>query len=120
MALESMGYTGNSVAGEVEILYKSNYEAEAITLDTTAFTDGVCKAGTPMAKDGKKATTTAGSGGAASTTTAFGVLLKDVYQDRPQGSVVYFGTINEDVAKSHSGVTIDATMKAAMNNIVFM
>lgn len=120
MSLASMGYTGNSVAGEIEILYKSNYEAEAITLDTTAFTDGVCKAGTPMAKDGKKAVTTPGASGAAATTTAFGVLLSDVYKDRPQGSVVYFGTINEDVAKAHSGVTIDDTMKAAMKNVVFM
>lgn len=120
MALESMGYSGKSIAGEVEILYKSNYEAEAITLDTTAFTDGVCKAGTPVAKDGKKAVTTPGASGAAATTTAFGVLLSDVYKDRPQGSVVYFGTINEDVAKSHSGITIDDTMKSAMKNVVFM
>lgn len=115
-----MKTTAETVSAGVEVLYKSSYEAEAITLDTSAFTDGVCKAGTPIARDGKKAATTAGSGGAASTTTAFGILLKDVYEDRPQGSVVYFGTINEEVAKDHSGVTIDDTMKAAMKNVVFM
>lgn len=111
MALESMGYTGHSVVGEVEILYKSNYEAEATTLDTTAFTDGVCKAGTPMTKTGTIAT---------GADDVLGILLSDVYQERPQGSVVYFGTINEAVAKEHSGVTIDAAMKTAMKNVVFM
>ena len=43
-----------------------------------------------------------------------------VYEARPQGSVVYMGTIDEDVAKTHSGVTIDAAMKGAMPRITFM
>lgn len=120
MAKAAMKTAAEVVSGSVEILYKSDYEAEAITLDTTAFTDGVCKAGTPIARDGKKGTTTAGASGAASTTTAFGILLKDVYEDRPQGTVVYMGTINADAAKTHSGVTIDDTMKAAMPRVTFM
>lgn len=120
MAKAPMKGAAQVYGGDVQILYKSNYEAEAITLDTTAFTDGICKAGTPMARDGKKAVTTAGTGGAASTSTAFGVLLHDVYEDRPQGTIVYFGTINTDVAKAHSGVEIDATAQAAMKNVVFM
>lgn len=120
MAKAPMQTTGQVVNTGVEILYKSDYEGEAITLDTTAFTNGVCKAGTPMAKDGKKGVTTAGTSGAADTTTAFGILLSDVYVERPQGTVVYMGTINEAVAKDNSGVTIDATMKAAMPRITFM
>lgn len=120
MAKAPMETTGQTVSSGVEILYKSHYEGEAITLDTTAFTNGICKAGTPMARDGKKGATTAGQSGAADTTTAFGILLSDVYEDRPQGTVVYMGTINEAVAKDHSGVTIDATMKAAMPRITFM
>lgn len=111
MAKAPMKNSLEVVSGSVEILYKSNYEAEAVTLDTTAFTDGVCKAGTPMARDGKKAT------GAAD---VFGVLLKDVFEDRPQGTVVYFGTINTEAAKKHSGVEIDADMQAAMKNVLFM
>lgn len=120
MAKASMKTTTEIVSGGVEILYKSDYEAEAITLDTTAFTDGVCKAGTPIARDGKKGVTTAGAGGAADTTTAFGILLSDVYEERPQGTVVYMGTINTDAAKANSGVTIDAAMKAAMPRVTFM
>lgn len=120
MAKAPMKTTGQTVYSGVEILYKSRYEGEAITLDTTAFTNGVCKAGTPIAKDGEKGSTTAATETAAASTTAFGILLSDVYEDRPQGTVVYMGTINEAVAKDHSGVTIDATMKAAMPRITFM
>lgn len=111
MTKAPMKTTAEVVPGGVEILYKSDYEAEAITLDTAAFTDGVCKAGTPMTRTGAAA---------AGADDAFGVLLKDVYEDRPQGTVVYMGVINEDEAKTHSGVTIDATMKAAMPRITFM
>lgn len=111
MAKAPMKTTAEVVSGDVEILYKSDYEAEAITLDTTAFTDGMCKAGTPMTRDGKKAT---------GADDVFGILLKDVAESRPQGTVVYFGTINTEVAKDHSGVTVDAAMQAAMKNVVFM
>lgn len=111
MAKAPMETTGQTGSSGVEILYKSHYEGEAITLDTASFTEGVCKAGTPMTKTGTTAT------GAED---AFGILLSDVYEDRPQGTVVYMGTINEAVAKDHSGVTIDATMKAAMPRITFM
>lgn len=120
MAKAPMQTTGQVVSTGVEILYKSHYEGEAITLDTTAFTNGVCKAGTPMTIAGKKATTTAGTSGAADTTDAFGILLSDVYEGRPQGTVVYMGTINEAVAKANSGVTIDAATKTAMPRVTFM
>lgn len=111
MAKAPMKTTAEVVSGSVEILYKSDYEAEAITLDTAAFTNGVCKAGTPMTRNGTVA---------AGAEDVFGVLMKDVFEPRPQGSVVYFGTINTDVAKKHSGIEIDSAMQAAMKNIVFM
>lgn len=120
MAHESMGYTTKSVAGGVEILFNSEYVGMAVTLDTTAFTDGVCKAGTPIAKDGKKGVTTPGASGAAGTTTAFGILLSDVYQNRPQGTLVIGGYINTAVAQTHSNVTYDAETKTALKNVVFM
>ncbi len=111
MAKGSMKNTLETVSGSVEILYKSHYEGEAVTLDEAAFTGGVCKAGTPMTRLGTKA---------AGADDAFGVLLSDVYEDRPQGTVVYMGTINESAASTHSGVTIDAAMKAAMPRLTFM
>lgn len=110
MALEKMGYTTKTVTGDVEILYNSDYTADAVTLDTTAFTDGVCKAGTPIAASGVKATGT----------DVAGILLKDVLQERPQGSIVYYGTINTAVAEAHSGVTISDEVKSALKNVVFM
>ena len=48
MALQTMNVSSTAVTGDVEILYHSNYTGEAVTLDTTAFSDGVCKAGTPL------------------------------------------------------------------------
>lgn len=120
MAQEVMEFKRKTIDSGVEILFNSNYTGKAVTLDTTAFTSGVCKAGTPVAKDGKKGVTTAGTGGAAGTTTAFGILLADVYQDRPQGTIVIGGYINTAVAEAHSGVTYDAETKTALKNVVFM
>lgn len=111
MAKAPMKTTTEVVSGSEEILYKSDYEAEAITLDNAAFTGGVCKAGTPMTRTGTKAT---------GADDVFGLLRWDVYETRPQGTVVYMGTINEEAAETHSGVTIDDTMKAAMPRITFM
>lgn len=116
MALESMGYTTKTVDGGVEILFNSDYTGRALTLDTSAFTSGVCLAGTPIAANGKKATTDS----SAKTSDAIGILLHDVSNDRPQGTVVYYGTINTAVAQTHSGVTYDAETKAALKNVVFM
>jgi len=110
MAQEAMGYTTRTVAGDVEILYNSEYVGGALTLDESAFTDGVCKAGTPMAASGVKAT------GA----DAVGILLHDVDQKRPQGTVVIGGYINTAVAAAHSGVTVSDAVKAALKNVVFL
>lgn len=110
MALEQMGYTAKTVSGDVEILYNSEYVGNAITLDATAFTEGVCKAGTPIAASGVKA----------SGADAVGILLHDVDQKRPQGTVVIGGYINTAVAEKHSGVTYAEATKTALKNVVFM
>ena len=109
MALGTMEYTSQAVGGDVQILYNSEYVGDALTLDTTAFTDGICKAGTPIAEDGTIATSV-----------AFGILLHDVYVDRPQGTAVIGGYINTAVAEAHSGVTYSDALKASLKNVVFM
>ena len=48
MALGTMKYSEVSAPSDVEILYNSEYVGKALTLDSTAFTSGVCKAGTPI------------------------------------------------------------------------
>lgn len=63
MALGTMGFKRVVVDGGVEILYNSEYVGDALTLDTGAFTDGICKAGTPIAVDGTKAAVTGGTKG---------------------------------------------------------
>ena len=110
MALEVMGFTRKVVDGGVEILYNSDYVGKAITLDTTAFTNGVCKAGTPLDADGA----------VANDGTVIGILLTDVQQARPQGTIVIGGYIKTAVAQTHSGVTVAAAAKAALKNVVFM
>lgn len=110
MALKGMSYSVGSIAiGDVEILYNSDYVGRALTLDETAFKDGVCLAGNPIAADGT----------AANTASAIGVLLHDVTEDRPQATVVVGGYINTAKAVAHSGVTIAEAAKTAMKNVVF-
>lgn len=110
MALESMKVGAKVVTGGTEILHSSAYLGDALTLDASAFTDGVCLAGTPVTADGK----------IASGADAFGVLLCDVWQDRPQGTAVIGGYINADRAEKHSGVKISDGVKSALKNVAFL
>lgn len=109
MANQAMGFEHVAANDGVEILYNSDYVGKAVTLDTTAFADKVCKAGTPISK----------AGAVANSASAFGILLHDVYQDRPQGTIVIGGYINTAVAQNHSGVTVADEAKTAMKNVVF-
>ena len=107
-----MKFSSKSVMATPEIL-KRHTGAELIvpvTIHSTAFISGVCKAGTPIDADGK----------VANTSSVKGILLNDVYADNPNGAlIVAFATINVANAKANSGVTLDATVKTALANIVF-
>ena len=88
---------------------------------TGSLVDGILKAGTRMAADGKVAT--AGSSSAAST--AYGVLVNDVDFNDSQGteigSVCIFGFLSEAKVKEYSGSsTITTYEKAALNFIKFI
>lgn len=109
MAIQSMGYNRVTVGGSVEILYNSEYVGKAVTLDSAAFTDNVCKAGTPISL----------AGAVANSAEAFGILLHDVTIDRPQGTIVIGGYIHTARAQEHSGVTVAEAAKTAMKNVVF-
>lgn len=108
-----MKFTESSVTSSPEIL-KRRLGGELfvpVTVANDAFTNGVCKAGTPMTRLGAKVT-----GG----TGAEGILLNDVYSDNPNGSlIVAFATVNSAVAAAHSGVTYGSALKAALPNIAF-
>lgn len=109
MALGEMKTKSGTYSAAPEILYNAAYVGKAITLDTAAFSDGVCKAGTPIGKGGV----------IANTASAMGVLLHDVDEGRPQGTIVIGGYIHTARAEANSSVTITEEAKAAMKNVVF-
>ena len=114
MAASNMQYEATSYSGDVQILKRKPFEAIPMTLDFTSVSDEVngkkiVKAGTPIGA----------SGVANNTGTVVGILLHDVTEDRPQGSLLKKAYINTAVAQEHSGVTIDAAVKTALPMIVF-
>lgn len=110
-----MQFEQTTYAGDVEILSRKPFEGIPMTLDFTSVTDKlangkkVVKAGTPIGA----------AGVADNTTTVVGILLHDVTEDRPQGTLLKKAYINTTVAQKHSGVTIAAGVKTALPMIVF-
>lgn len=107
-----MKYKETNVTTQTEIL-KRRLGGELfvpITLDSTAFTDGVCKAGNPIAKDGKVDNATA----------PIGILMNDVYEESPVGTIVKaFAVVNETNANKNAGITLTEAAKTSMPLIVF-
>ena len=82
-----------------------------ITLDDTAFTNNICKAGNPIT-----ATGTIDNAGA----TAIGILLSDVTKDNPNGTLIRaFACVNTANCNKNAGITIAEEVKAALPLIVF-
>lgn len=105
MGFAPMGTSTHYTGDGVMILYNSDYAAKAITLDASVFENdriaaaGFAPAGMLIAEDGTDATNNG---------TPFGVLLHDVYIDRPQATVVYRGAINAQVAAAHTSMVMGA------------
>ena len=110
-----MQYKQTEYVGDVQILNRKPFEAIPMTLDFTSvvtkLANGkkVVKAGTPIGATGT----------VDNTATVVGILLHDVTEDRPQGTLLKKAYINTAVAKEHSGVTIEAAVKTALPMIVF-
>lgn len=112
--MSNMQFEQTSYAGDVQILKRKPFEAVPMTLDFTSVSDKVnekkiVKAGTPIGA----------AGTADNTATVVGILLHDVTEDRPQGTLLKKAYINTEVAQAHSGVTIAAAVKTALPMIVF-
>lgn len=107
-----MKYSTKSANSQLEIL-KRKTGAELIvpvTIHTSAFSGGVCKAGTPIDKDGK----------VANTASVKGILLNDVYEDDPNGAlIVAYASVNKANAKANSGVTLADVAISTLSNITF-
>lgn len=77
-----------------------------VTIATSSFTNGVCKAGTPIDANGA----------IANDATVEGILLYDVYEENPNGSLVKaYATINLARAEANSGLTIAEAVKTALD-----
>ena len=85
-----------TISGGVEILNRPPYEGVSMTLDESAvFSDtDVVKAGSLIDKDGKVAE---------SADNAVGILLFDVYKDRPQGTILKKAYVNLTRVKESIG-----------------
>ena len=81
-----------------------------VPVTVTEFAGGVCKAGTPLDVNGA----------VANDATVAGILLDDVYEENPNGSLVKaFAVVNLAKAEAHSGVTLAQAAKDALANVVF-
>lgn len=107
-----MKFEKTSVVSQPEIL-KRKLGGELfvpVTIADSAFTDGVVKAGTPIDVNGAVANTDA----------VKGILLYDVYEENPNGSlIVAYAVVNKAVAEAHSGVTYDADVLTKLANVTF-
>ncbi len=109
-----MKFSSKSILATPEIL-KRKLGAEyvtPITLGSTAFTSGVCKAGNPIDADGK----------VSNDGDAIGILLNDVYDENPNGALIKgFAVINKSNGQSNTGLTYATAMISALeaNGIIF-
>lgn len=109
-----MQYETQEFLGDALILKRKPFEGIAKTLDFSAVdtvVNGkkVVKAGTPIGE----------TGAVDNSATVVGILLHDVSEDRPQGTLLKKAYINTAVAEEHSGVTYDDAVKTALPMVVF-
>lgn len=116
MARGDMGVVTQKVNSGVEILNRIPFEGVPMTIDFTSVSDTdaetgekVVKAGTPIDGTGKPQKTTPFAG-------AVGILLHDVYEGRPQGTILKKAYINHKRVTAHTGITYDAKLVAALVN----
>lgn len=112
---KNMQYEQTSYAGDLEILKRIPFEGIPVTLDFSSVTDTtdsgkkIVKAGTPIGETGT----------VDNTATVAGILLHDVVETRPQGTLLKKAYINTRAAQEHSGVTYDDAVKTALPMVVF-
>lgn len=120
MARGDMLFESVDIGGRVDIMNRDEGEmCTPITIDFTSVTtrdddtgEKVVRAGMPITEAGVEAKTTPWTG-------AIGILRWDVYESRPQGSLVRAGFLNKTVAQSNASVTYDSTIQTLLPNIIF-
>ena len=93
-----------------EILKRKLGAEYLVPVTVTEFANGVCKAGSPIGADGSIQN---GAG-------AIGILLNDVYEQNPNGSLIKGqAVVNLAIAEANSGLTIDSAVKTALATVIF-
>lgn len=99
-----------------EILNRPPFDGVSMTIDFEDVTETdsqtgrkIVKAGTPIDKDGNPVTTTPWTG-------AVGILLVDVLESRPQGTILTEAYVHTGRAQENSGLTYDGALITAMVN----
>lgn len=113
--MSNMQFEQETYAGDAQILNRMPFEGIPMTLDFSSVTDTtdngkkIVKAGTPIGSTGT----------ADNSATVVGILLHDVVETRPQGTLLKKAYINTKVAEKHSSVTYDEAVKTALPMVVF-
>ena len=119
MARGDMLFESVDIGGQVEILNRSPFEGVPMTIDFTSVSttdpdngEKVVRAGMPISAAGAEVKTTPWTG-------AVGILLHDVYESRPQGTILKKAYINKTAAQANASVTYDTTLEGLFPMIVF-
>lgn len=105
-----MNVKNTNVTTTPEILKRKLGAEYLVPITITEFASGVCKAGSPIGSDG-----TVQNGA-----DAVGILLYDVYEQNPNGSLVKGeAVINLANAEANSGLTIADAVKTALATVHF-
>lgn len=113
MARGDMAVENATFGTGTEILNRPPFKGVSMTVDFTNVTETddtgrkIIKAGTPIDKDGIPVMATPWTG-------AVGILLVDVREDRPQGTILTEAYVNTTRAQANSGLTYDGTLVTAM------
>lgn len=115
MARGDMKVTNATFGAGMEILNRPPFKGVPMTIDFTSVvvTDNtgekVVKAGSPIDKDGKPVLTTPFDN-------AVGILLVDVYESNPQGTILTEAYVHTKRAQDNANVEYDNTLVTAMVN----
>lgn len=115
MARGSMAVETTAFGTGAEILNRPPFKGVSMTIDFTDVTEDeateekIVKAGTPVNKDGVPVSATPWTG-------AVGILLVDVREERPQGTILTEAYVHTGRAQKNSGLTYDGALVTAMNN----
>ena len=117
MSKSNMMYESTTYGPDVLILKRPIYEGIPVTLDFSEVVAKDAATGRKIVKAGTPINLTTGK--ADNTGTAGGILLFDVLEDRPQGTILKKAYIDLAKAEANSGLTISADVKAALPMVVF-